>query len=108
MSNTAHFSQVVKLQKENAEIREKLKVEINFKYKLLEDKAKLRDELKELQEICDLDSDEKEEIEEELEEVKRELEEVKRELQEVKSERDELKRDKAIQKLGELKLCYKN
>ena len=69
MSNTAHFSQVVKLQKENAEIREKLKVEINFKYKLLEDKAKLRDELKELQEICDLDSDEKEEIEEELEEV---------------------------------------
>ena len=33
---------------------------------------------------------------------------LKKELDEIKQERDKLKRDKEIQKLGGLKLCYKN
>jgi len=44
----------------------------------------------------------------ETHELKKELDEVKQERDEVKQERDKLKRDKEIQKLGGLKLCYKN
>ena len=80
-----------------ANLTRELKHHIEEKYELMDANNKLREQLKQLEDTRDFYH--------ELAEEKYEIEE---ELEEVKQERDKLKRDKEIQKLGGLKLCYKN
>jgi len=82
---------VINLKKENYELREQLKVHISLECNLADENNKLRYDNIEL----------KSKLMDETNELKKDLDEVKR-------ERDKLKRDIEIQKLGGLKLCYKD
>ena len=80
-----------------ANLTRELKHHIEEKYELMDANNKLREQLKKHEATID--------FYQELAEEKYGIEE---ELEEVKQERDKLKREKEIQKLGGLKLCYKN
>ena len=98
MAHTQLYQQVLNLKKENYKLREELKVQIDLKYKLFDENIKLKESL---QERYTFEEESEEESEDETHELKKELEVVKQ-------ERDKLKREKEIQKLGGLKLCYKD
>ena len=84
MANNQIFHKMGELSREKNQL-------IELKYKLMDENNKLRYENIELKsKLMD------------------ETHELKKELDEIKQERNKLKRDIEIQKLGELKLCYKS